>query len=147
MKILTAVSVLLFGLSAAGAVAGDVAGQPPAATPIDPRELKETENCNMDDYRDQIELTLCSSHNYDIADKRLNDMYKEKMAHLGNDTAKLRLRTSERRWLKMLHKQCEEDIKTGGTSRPMLIFDCSINLIYSRIDFLKSCTDVGCQAR
>ena len=47
----------------------------------------------------QSEMNECSSSKFDIADKELNDIYKELMSKL-NDTEKNNLKKEQRKWTK-----------------------------------------------
>ncbi|WP_175760226.1 lysozyme inhibitor LprI family protein [Burkholderia anthina] len=62
------------------------------------------------------DIRNCLGLKYDAADKRLNAVYKTKMASL-DEAAKLRLRNDERRWLKARDTRCAEARQpdAGGT--------------------------------
>jgi uncharacterized protein YecT (DUF1311 family) len=112
-----------------------------------PDDLAPTQDCDMEDYADQLSLSLCSGHNSDRIDRELNSVYREKMSRFNQESSRTELRNSERKWIKARDKECAEEVgprEEGGTSWPMLINDCFLRKSVARIEFLRLCTDSGC---
>lgn len=73
----------------------------------------------------QPELNHCAYLDYQTADRKLNSRYKHVMASLPA-TARIALRSEQRKWIKTRDPKCEEDVKefAGGSIYPMEFYGC-----------------------
>lgn len=87
----------------------------------------------------QSEMNECSSSKFDIADKELNDIYKELMSKL-NENEKNNLRKEQRKWIK--HRDAEaskevEELGIGGSMASMMYSSSLTYLTKKRVEELK----------
>ncbi|WP_175887095.1 lysozyme inhibitor LprI family protein [Burkholderia contaminans] len=80
------------------------------------------------------DIRNCLALKYEAADKRLNAVYKTKMANL-DEQGKARLRNDERRWLKARDAACAESRQSdaGGTLGLVEVDSCFVNETERRI--------------
>ncbi|AOL06391.1 MULTISPECIES: lysozyme inhibitor LprI family protein [Burkholderia] len=80
------------------------------------------------------DIRNCLALKYEAADKRLNAVYKTKMANL-DEQGKARLRNDERRWLKARDAACAESRQpdAGGTLGLVEVDSCFVNETERRI--------------
>ncbi|RQT06184.1 lysozyme inhibitor LprI family protein [Burkholderia contaminans] len=80
------------------------------------------------------DIRNCLALKYEAADKRLNAVYKTKMANL-DEQGKARLRNDERRWLKARDAACAESRQpdAGGTLGLVEVDSCFVNETGRRI--------------
>ncbi|MCA8157561.1 DUF1311 domain-containing protein [Burkholderia contaminans] len=80
------------------------------------------------------DIRNCLALKYEAADKRLNAVYKTKMANL-DEQGKARLRNDERRWLKARDAACAESQQpdAGGTLGLVEVDSCFVNETERRI--------------
>lgn len=99
-----------------------------------PRFAFAQDNCA--DAEDQATMNECAAASFKKSDKKLNALYKEIEARLGDDadTRKL-LVQAQRDWIKFRDAEC--DFQTagaaGGSMEPMLVAQCMAGLTQSRI--------------
>ncbi|VWD14134.1 hypothetical protein BCO18175_04955 [Burkholderia contaminans] len=80
------------------------------------------------------DIRNCLALKYEAADKRLNAVYKTKIANL-DEQGKARLRNDERRWLKARDAACAESRQpdAGGTLGLVEVDSCFVNETERRI--------------
>ena len=73
----------------------------------------------------QQQMNACAFRDYKIADRALNEMYKDVMAKLSRQNQQL-LRQEQRAWLKNRDPQCTEEAKDsiGGSIWPLEFYWC-----------------------
>ena len=89
----------------------------------------------------QSEMNECSSSKFDIADKELNDIYKELMSKL-NDTEKNNLKKEQRKWIKYRNAEASRELKElgleGGSMASMMYGDSLTYSTKKRVEELKA---------
>lgn len=87
----------------------------------------------------QSEMNECSSSKFDIADKELNDIYKELMSKL-NDTEKNNLKKEQRKWIKYRNSEAAKDAAefSGGSMASMMYSDSLKYSTKKRVEELKA---------
>lgn len=80
------------------------------------------------------DIRNCLALKYEAADRRLNTVYKTKMANL-DEQGKARLRNDERRWLKARDAACAESRQpdAGGTLGLVEVDSCFVDETERRI--------------
>lgn len=72
-------------------------------------------------------------------DATLNQIYKQALARLPDDKARLKLRISQRAWLKHRYDHCAKDSEEfeGGTLWLIVMDNCGLAAVQSRIEWLR----------
>ncbi|MBN3780626.1 DUF1311 domain-containing protein [Burkholderia sp. Ac-20345] len=85
------------------------------------------------------DIRNCLGLKYDAADKRLNAVYKTKMASL-DEQGKARLRNDERRWLKARDAACAESRQpdAGGTLGLVEVDSCFVDATERRVKVIEA---------
>ncbi|MCA8017066.1 lysozyme inhibitor LprI family protein [Burkholderia metallica] len=85
------------------------------------------------------DIRNCLALKYGAADRRLNAVYKTKMASL-DEQGKTRLRNDERRWLKMRDAACAEARQpdAGGTLGLVEVDSCFVDETERRIKVIEA---------
>lgn len=84
---------------------------------------------------DQLE---CLDRKYQVADKDLNNTYKQVMARIG-ESRKESLKKEQISWIKEKTSKCDKAGKEaeGGSLQPVIIKDCELHMTEQRIEYLK----------
>jgi uncharacterized protein YecT (DUF1311 family) len=87
----------------------------------------------------QSEMTMCWRKEYQAADTRLNQVYRQLVSMLG-DEEKLELKKAQTAWLKYRDANCEfaANQYKGGSMRPMIYAICLAEMTDNRTTELKS---------
>ncbi|MDE1937695.1 MAG: lysozyme inhibitor LprI family protein [Alphaproteobacteria bacterium] len=87
----------------------------------------------------QRDMNMCASQEYEAADQRLNQAYRQTMATL-DDTSRERLRNAQRAWIGFRDRQCNAETaqNRGGSMFPMLYSGCMTRLTNARTRELQS---------
>lgn len=103
-------------------------------------------NCD----RDQQTMNFCARHRYDVADKTLNQVYRDSMAKLPDKAAQQRLRDAQRAWMVFRDKDCLAQTgprETSGSIWPLQHFACMEQHTLRRTEDLQqqACGMEGCR--
>lgn len=85
------------------------------------------------------DIRNCLNRQYKIADRLLNNIYKQLMTRLG-EPRKSSLKKEQIAWIKEKEKTCKNAGKEseGGTLEPVMIADCEVEMTQQRVIYLKS---------
>lgn len=100
----------------------------------------------------QMELNQCAYQDWEAADARLNDMYKQVVAAYTRLDANLSaglgsgvetLREAQRHWIAFRDKACEAEgfAMRGGSAEPLLVYGCMRVLTLERTGHLQGMLD------
>jgi uncharacterized protein YecT (DUF1311 family) len=110
-----------------------------AALPASAKDapLYKSEDCGK--YEVQMDMNTCAGGNYESADDALNAIYKQIMASALDQASKDKLRNSERSWIKIRDKACNEEAAPdqGGSIYDMDFDNCLEARTAARIRELK----------
>jgi uncharacterized protein YecT (DUF1311 family) len=103
-------------------------------------------NCD----RDQQTMNFCARHHYDVADKSLNQVYRNSMKNLQDKSAQQRLRDAQRAWIVFRDKDCLAQTgprETSGSIWPLQHFACMEQHTARRTEDLRqqACGMEGCR--
>ncbi|MBN2287667.1 MAG: DUF1311 domain-containing protein [Tissierellales bacterium] len=101
--------------------------------------IEESGICEGLDLAITGDLIECLDRKYAIADKKLNDVYKDLMSRL-EKSRKSALINEQRAWIKEKELKCTEAGKEmeGGTFEIVMIKDCLVQMTEERIEYLKN---------
>ncbi|RBA24648.1 lysozyme inhibitor LprI family protein [Herminiimonas fonticola] len=99
--------------------------------------------------KNQLTMNVCASYRFDLADKVLNEQYKQNLAALKEGPAQTRLREAQRAWITFRDKDCLADTgprEESGSIWPLLHFSCLEKHTVRRAEDLKvqACGMQGC---
>lgn len=80
-------------------------------------------NCD----RDQKTMNFCARHSYDVADQKLNQVYRDNMTKLQDADDRKRLRDAQRAWIVFRDKDCLAQTgprEMSGSIWPLEHFNC-----------------------
>lgn len=84
-----------------------------------------------------FEMSECISKEYDVQDKKLNEIYKKLMSQL-SDQRKQALREAQRQWIVYTEKNCEfYNDPDGGTMAQLSSQDCMLSSRAARVKELE----------
>ena len=87
----------------------------------------------------QSQMNACAERDYAIADKELNQIYKQLMSALA-EPKKIALQKQQRSWLKdrdpKCHKEADDEAE-GGSMWPMVYQSCRAKSTQERVKVLK----------
>jgi uncharacterized protein YecT (DUF1311 family) len=97
----------------------------------------ESDSTNNTEDVNDMNSNIKSADELEIADKKLNDIYKQVMAVL-NETEKTELRHEQRKWMKYRDISCEEETKDskGGSLYNAFLNNCEKEKTEKRIEEL-----------
>jgi uncharacterized protein YecT (DUF1311 family) len=112
-----AASLVLCGLSSLPVFAESKGSIEPT-----PNTIAQQSNCTGSN---NIEIQRCLRLNYEAADKRLNDVYKQLAAKLGREERAI-LVEAQQGWIKLRDKNCEFEVyqNRGGTGYSGFLNQC-----------------------
>ncbi len=99
--------------------------------------------------KNQLAMNVCASYRFELADKALNEQYKQNLAALKEQAAQTRLREAQRAWIIFRDKDCLADTgprEESGSIWPLLHFSCLEKHTTRRTEDLKVqvCGMEGC---
>ncbi len=99
--------------------------------------------------KNQLAMNVCASYRFELADKALNEQYKQNLAALKEQAAQTRLREAQRAWIIFRDKDCLADTgprEESGSIWPLLHFSCLAKHATRRTEDLKvqACGMEGC---
>ena len=100
---------------------------------------KESKSDPCSNVSSQSEMTICWRKEYQAADTRLHQVYRQLVSMLGEEE-KLELKKAQTAWLKYRDANCdfEGNQYKGGSMRPMIYAICLTDMTESRTTELKS---------
>lgn len=104
------------------------------------------QNCD----RDQQTMNFCARHRYDVADKTLNQVYRDSMTKQQDKAARQRLRDAQRAWIAYRDKDClaqNGPREMSGSIWPLQHFACLEQHTLRRTEDLRqqACGMEGCR--
>jgi uncharacterized protein YecT (DUF1311 family) len=91
--------------------------------------------------RDQLSMNLCSGHEYQILDTKLNGLYRQVLSKVHGSPREQRLIAAERAWLKYVEADClyqNGPREESGTIWPLQQYECLSAHTRQRIALLES---------
>src|SRR4051812_10899539 len=77
--------------------------------------------------KNQLAMNVCASYRSDLADKALNEQFRQNLTALKDAQAQTRLREAQRAWITFRDKDCLADTgprEESGSIWPLLHFSC-----------------------
>ncbi|RJG05547.1 DUF1311 domain-containing protein [Noviherbaspirillum cavernae] len=77
--------------------------------------------------KNQLAMNFCARHRFDLADKELNSLFKQRRDRLDASGARERLRAAQRAWLAFRDKDCLYEAgprEESGSIWPLAYFSC-----------------------
>lgn len=90
--------------------------------------------------KNQLAMNVCASHRFELADKALNQQYKQNLSGLKEAGAQTRLREAQRAWITFRDKDCLAATgprEESGSIWPLLHFSCLEKHTTRRVEDLK----------
>lgn len=98
---------------------------------------KKFSECIEASASNDLEMAECSRQEYEVQDKKLNDVYKTLMLQLDDDR-KSKLKDAQRAWLVFRDKNCDfYHNPDGGTLGILIEADCKTSLTANRVNELE----------
>lgn len=99
--------------------------------------------------KNQLAMNVCASHRYGLADKALNQQYKQTLQGRPDAAEQKRVREAQRAWITFRDKDCLADTgprAESGSIWPLLHFSCLEKHTTRRTEDLKAqaCGMQGC---
>lgn len=94
-----------------------------------------------DDAVSQADMTVCAAKAFTLADRQLNDAYKEIGRRLDEDAAtKKLLVAAQRDWIAFRDSECrfQASASVGGSIYPMLVATCRTEITNERIEHFRT---------
>ena len=88
----------------------------------------------------QMDMDFCAGKNFQAADKKLNDTYREVMTALGDKNYQAKLKAAQRAWIAYRDTECTFEVaeNEGGSIYPMVYSLCETKLTDARTKELQS---------
>ena len=109
--------------------------------------LRESlKNCDAN----QLAMNTCARYRFDVADKKLNDLYQRKLRLLETSATKKRFIAAQRAWISFRDRACLYDAgprEESGSIWPLEYFSCMLLHTGRRIEDMEEniqCTQNGC---
>jgi uncharacterized protein YecT (DUF1311 family) len=100
--------------------------------------------------KNQLTMNFCARHFFDVADKKLNGLFKQQLTTLETVEAKMRFRNAQRAWVAFRDQDCKYQVPTRNESRtdwPMQYWTCMKDHTEHRVMQMKEfiqCTSDDC---
>jgi len=91
--------------------------------------------------KNQMTLNECAGKAFDVADKALNDTYRQISARLKDNTATKKLLVdAQKSWIAFRDSECtfQSSASVGGSIYPLLVANCRTGLTNDRVKQLKT---------
>ncbi|MGA7674103.1 MAG: lysozyme inhibitor LprI family protein [Rhizomicrobium sp.] len=88
----------------------------------------------------QNDMNICADKDYQAADKKLNDVYRQVMAALDDAGYQAKLKIAEKAWLQYRDTECTFEVaqNEGGTIYPLVYSGCVTRLTDARTKELRA---------
>lgn len=119
--------------------------EPPPAPAPPPASENQTSSVEKEGLCKGLDLAVtseqmeCLERKYAVADKELNNIYKQKMSSL-DESRKAALKKEQVAWIKEKESKCDKAGKEmeGGTGEMVMIKDCYVQMTEKRVAYLKN---------
>jgi uncharacterized protein YecT (DUF1311 family) len=88
----------------------------------------------------QTDMNMCADKEYQAADKKLNDIYRQLTAALDDAQLQAKLKVAQRAWIQYRDTECTFEVveNEGGSIYPMEYSGCTTRLTNARTKELQS---------
>ncbi len=101
------------------------------------------QNVNCNNAQTTVEMRVCAGRSYEVADKKLNQVYRQLKPKLGTSQQK-KLVNAQVAWIQFRDKSCkfESSFAEGGTLEPVLELGCLADVTEQRVKDLQGSLDL-----
>jgi uncharacterized protein YecT (DUF1311 family) len=89
------------------------------------------------------QMTQCATKIFNATDKRLKEIYDQRLAAVGDATQKAFFAEQHASWKKFLEQTCTADMEDAGTLKNFEILNCKTEHSVKRLNLMKNGQDCG----